>query len=71
MDWSERTSIEAGLLCDPSSSGPKDVSALADAPIGGCLLAGFRRHDPTDYDKALCLIPQDVLSFIFATRPPP
>jgi hypothetical protein len=38
------------------SSGPKDVSARADAPTGAYLSGGFRRREPTDYDKELCLI---------------
>jgi hypothetical protein len=28
---------------------------------------GYRRREPTDYDKELCLIPKDVLDFIYAT----
>ncbi len=30
---------------------------------------GYRRRDAADYDKELCLIPKDVLGFIFATQP--
>ncbi|MBE0544129.1 MAG: type I restriction endonuclease subunit R [Verrucomicrobia bacterium] len=72
MDTSEKNfeaSIEAGLLRDPLSSGPQDVSALADASTGAYLSGGFRRRETTDYDRELCLIPKDVLDFIYATQP--
>ncbi len=72
MDTSEKNfeaSIEASLLRDPLSSGPKEVSALADAATGAYLSGGFRRREPTDYDRELCLIPKDVLDFIYATQP--
>ena len=29
----------------------------------------YRRRRPEDYDRALCLIPQDVLDFVLATQP--
>src|SRR5260370_8892440 len=30
---------------------------------------GYRKHTSEDYDKTLCLIPEDVLNFIYATQP--
>ena len=30
---------------------------------------GYRKHLSEEYDKALCLIPEDVLNFIYATQP--
>lgn len=72
MDTSEKNfeaTIEASLLRDPLSSGSKDVPALADAATGAYLRGGYRRREPTDYDKELCLIPKDVLDFIHATQP--
>ena len=30
---------------------------------------GYRKHSSEDYDKVLCLIPEDVLNFIYATQP--
>src|SRR5437764_4539733 len=30
---------------------------------------GYRKHISEDYDKSLCLIPEDVLNFIYATQP--
>ena len=29
---------------------------------------GYRKHTSEDYDKTLCLIPEDVLSFIYVTQ---
>ena len=72
MDTTEKNfeaSIEATLLRDPLSSAPQDASALAEAPAGVYLSGGYQRREPTDYDKALCLVPKDVVSFIQATQP--
>ncbi len=30
---------------------------------------GFRKRLPTDYDKSLCLIPQDLFDFLYVTQP--
>jgi type I restriction enzyme, R subunit len=71
-DTSEKNfeaSVEANLLRDPLSSGPGDVAALADAGTGAYISGGYRRRDPPDYDKDLCLIPQDVFGFIYASQP--
>src|SRR5437016_3566159 len=71
-DTSEKNfeaSIEVSLLRDPLSSGPKDVSALAEAPTAAYLPGGYHRLEPTDYEKEFCLIPKDVLDFIHATQP--
>lgn len=71
-DTSEKNfeaSIEASLLRDPFNSGQKDVSALGDAATGAYLSGGYRRREPSDYDKELCLVPKDVLDFIYATQP--
>jgi type I restriction enzyme R subunit len=72
MDTSEKNfeaSIEASLLREPLSSAPQDKPALADASTGAYLSGGYRKHNPEDYDRALCLIPADVLDFIYATQP--
>lgn len=56
MDVSEKdfeASIEANLLHDPLSNGPKDVSALADESTGAYLSGGYHRRERTDYDKEL------------------
>lgn len=63
--------IEAGLL----QNGP---DALADSPVAVHLTpgtyedvvpGGYRKRRPEEYDRALCLIPRDVLDFIYATQP--
>ena len=72
MDTTEKNfeaSIEASLLRDPLSSGPRDASLLAEAPTGAYLAGGYQRREPADYDRALCLVPKDVVSFIQATQP--
>ncbi len=41
-----------------------------EATIEQSLLAnGYRKRDPKDYDRSLCLIPNDVFDFIYATQP--
>ena len=45
------------------------MSAWADASTSAFLAGGYRRREPTDYDKEQCLIPKDVLDFIYATQP--
>ncbi len=35
----------------------------------GVTAGGYRKRASADYDKALCLIPEDVLNFIYATQP--
>ncbi len=72
VDTSEKNfeaSIEASLLHDPLRSGPQNMPALADGATGVYLSGGYRRREPADYDTALCLIPEEVLGFIYATQP--
>jgi type I restriction enzyme R subunit len=72
MDVSEKNfeaSIEANLLRDPLSNGKRDVSALAEVSTGAYISGGYRHRESTDYDKELCLIPKEVLDFIYATQP--
>ena len=52
-------SIEATLLRD--RLGRDGTAALAEAPIGAYFPGGYQRREPTDYDKALCLVPNDAL----------
>jgi len=63
--------IECGLL----RAGPdacageaavvgETAGAYGEAPPGGYL-----RRRPADYDRALCLLPQDVVDFVLATQP--
>lgn len=73
-DISERsfeTAIECALLqhgkdaCagDPTSA-HETVPPYGDNPPGG-----YRKRRPEDYDRGLCLLPQDVLDFVLATQP--
>ncbi|MGH8631023.1 MAG: hypothetical protein ACREU7_09700 [Burkholderiales bacterium] len=36
---------------------------------GGFDAGGWQRRPPEQYDRALCLIPDDVLAFVYATQP--
>ena len=50
---------------DPSASplGEKDLG------FGEFVPGGYHKRLPNDYDRALCLIPKDVVDFIYATQP--
>jgi len=41
----------------------------AAAPFGEMPAGGYHRRRPEDYDRALCLLPRDVLDFVLATQP--
>jgi len=72
VNTSERdfeATIEASLLRDPWSSAPQGTPALADAPSGQFIPGGYRKRQPEEYDRALCLIPAEVFDFIYATQP--
>jgi type I restriction enzyme R subunit len=63
--------IECGLLAggpDACPGGPTAVSetprAWGDTPPGG-----YRKRKAEDYDRALCLLPGDVIDFVLATQP--
>jgi len=63
--------IEHALL----QGGPDDVSMQGRATrehgpsYGENLLGGYRKRSPGEYDRALCLLPRDLLDFILATQP--
>src|SRR5579859_2281537 len=74
MDVSEKNfeeSIEAALL----SGGPDGLPGAAGvvresaAPYGDGAPGGYHKRASDDYDKALCLIPADVLDFLYASQP--
>src|SRR3989442_5483353 len=73
MDVSEKNFevvIEAALLAGV----PFGASGGAGVVGSGALIfegapGGYRKRKPEDYDRALCLIPNDVLDFIYATQP--
>ena len=75
-DTSERAfeeAIESALLRHgpdaPRRNGATTVResppAYGDEPLPG----GYRKRRPEDYDRGLCLIPTDVVDFLFATQP--
>jgi len=75
MDISEKNfeqAIEATLLAGRPESGISSSGVVAEAtpgPFGKFAPGGYRKRRPEDYDRTLCLIPSDVLDFIYATQP--
>lgn len=75
MDVSEKNFeflIEATLLAGGPDAYPKHPEAMGHPqPPGYAEFApgGYRKRKSEDYDRALCLIPKDVLDFIYATQP--
>ena len=67
VEISERAfedAIEGCLLQDGERSiGEERVSYLDPTP------GGYRKRTSDDYDRALCLIPEDVLDFVLVTQP--
>ncbi|MBM3317976.1 MAG: type I restriction endonuclease subunit R, partial [Candidatus Eisenbacteria bacterium] len=63
--------IECGLLQHGPDACAGDASALRETPppYGDTVPGGYRKRSPEDYDRALCLIPRDVVDFILATQP--
>ena len=67
VDVSERAfeeAIEAGLL-----QGNQGVIAEKRASYLDLKPRGYNRRQSEDYDRSLCLVPQDVLDFVLATQP--
>ena len=67
VDVSERSfeeAIEACLLEGSDSAVGEVQASYFGMPPGGYL-----KHWTEDYDRALCLIPRDVLDFVLATQP--
>ncbi|MHB1414021.1 MAG: type I restriction endonuclease subunit R [Chloroflexota bacterium] len=74
IDISEKNfeqSIEETLLATLAPGGA-GASAIAESDTAVPLdfaSGGYRRREPDEYDRALCLIPADVLDFIYVTQP--
>jgi len=62
----ERVLLEYGPDAYPSEAGEIRETV---PPYGDNLPGSFRKRTPADYDRALCLIPRDVVDFILATQP--
>src|SRR5260370_5784366 len=54
-----------GIHQPPTLYGPATSNLTPNNVAPG----GYRKHISEDYDKTLCLIPEDVLNFIYATQP--
>ncbi|MEX2284173.1 MAG: type I restriction endonuclease, partial [Gemmatimonadota bacterium] len=70
---SER-SLEAAVECALLRYGPDACPGdeklhEARAPFGDTIPGGYRRRAPDEYDRALCLLPRDVIDYILATQP--
>jgi type I restriction enzyme R subunit len=63
--------IECALLqYGPDACAGDSTSARETArPYGETPPGGYRRRKPEDYDRALCLLPRDVVDFVLATQP--
>jgi type I restriction enzyme, R subunit len=60
-----RDSKSQGIHLPPPLYGPGTSNLTPDNVAPG----GYRKHTSEEYEKALCLIPEDVLNFIYATQP--
>jgi len=63
--------IECGLLRYGPEACVDDTAAVHEtpAPYGDTPPGGYCRRLPGDYDRALCLLPRDVIDFVLATQP--
>ncbi len=65
-------SIERALLAGGPDAQPRELSAFfaADALAAMPFVpGGYHNRTSTDYDRALCLIPRDLIDFIVGTQP--
>jgi type I restriction enzyme R subunit len=60
--------IEYGLLQHGPDAPAGDNPTVFESPEGYGP-GGYRKRSPDDYDRALCLLPRDVVDFILATQP--
>ena len=74
-DISERAfeaAIECALLRHGPDACPGDAAAVRESPPAfgdDPAPGGYHRRRPEDYDRALCLLPADVVDFLLATQP--
>jgi type I restriction enzyme R subunit len=71
-DVSERSleaAIEHALLQHGPDAGGTGAIRDPSATYGDRPPGGYRKRAPEDYDRALCLIPRDVVDFVLATQP--
>lgn len=71
VDISERAfedTIETDLL-QGGPDAPAGAVHLTAGSYGDMVPGNYRRRTADDYDRELCLIPRDVLDFVYATQP--
>ena len=63
--------IECGLLQHGPNACAGDATAVRETspPYGETPPGGYRKRRPEDYDRALCMLPRDVVDFVLATQP--
>ena len=63
--------IECGLLQHGPDACVGDTTAVRETPppYGDAAPGGYRKRRPEDYDRALYLLPRDVMDFVLATQP--
>jgi type I restriction enzyme R subunit len=63
--------IECGLLQYGPDACAGDAAAVHETqrPYGEAPPGGYRKRRPEDYDRALSLLPRDVMDFVLATQP--
>ncbi len=63
--------IECGLLQYGPDACAGDATGVREtpAPYGDTPPGGYGKRRPEDYDRALCLLPRDVVDFVLATQP--
>jgi hypothetical protein len=66
----ERT-IECALLRFGPDACEKEPGGIREepAPYGEFPAGGFRKRPPEEYDAALCLLPRDVIDFVWRRSP--
>jgi type I restriction enzyme R subunit len=74
MDISERNfedTIEAALLAygPDSLTGDAETAQEPALAYGQSLPGGYHKRRPDEYDRTLCLVPRDVIDFMYATQP--
>jgi type I restriction enzyme R subunit len=63
--------IEYALLQYGPDACPGESMAVRETPppYGDTPPGGYRKRQPEDYDRTLCLLPRDVVDFVLATQP--
>jgi len=70
-EMSFEEAIEQALIAQPPTAlaGPSGISEDMGVFTGDFPPGGWTKRTPEEYDRTLCLIPKDVLAFVYATQP--